>query len=491
MIHFFAVLFHRIFQARRAPQRKYAVRQFIPQGERLQSREMLAADFFDPASILQTEHEEPFVQMRLETVDLDGSLISAVSLDEEFLLQVFVQDVRAEPEGIFSAYLDVSYDQNLLSVVGPINYGPGFDFAQSGDTSTAGLIDEVGATVFSIGTGGDDLLLFSIRMRADAGGSLTLSSDPADILPIHEVTIFGGPIVVPNEKISFGTSIFEVLETTARDDVFVVGQNSTDNALDVLANDMAGTIDGSLAIVEVSPTDQGGQIVVEQGATLRYTPANDFTGVETFSYRVMDEQGNISPEAIVTVTVGQSFDSWQNPDNRFDVDGNTLVNSLDLLKTIRDLNAQGNRLLTLPPPPGEILFVDVNGDTISNPLDIVLLITEINRIAAEGESVEEGEGESAIGETFASAEIMAGMSFSPAHSPALLGQTSFSAELLDSPMKKSPGQEVLYVGDFAEQELLLVESSILEKSVDSLFYSWQQGFLELLDSPLTIDSSSF
>jgi hypothetical protein len=87
----------------------------------------------------------PRMQYKLTTTDLLGNPISTVTAGNDFLLRGTVQDLRADPQGVFAGYIDVNYDTGLGSVDGSIVHGPNYPFATSGDTTTPGLIDDVGS----------------------------------------------------------------------------------------------------------------------------------------------------------------------------------------------------------------------------------------------------------------------------------------------------------------------------------------------------------
>ncbi len=87
----------------------------------------------------------------------------------------------------------------------------------------------------------------------------------------------------------------------AVDDTFTVTEDSSDNSLDVLANDTdAPDSDETLEITAVGATDNGGTTTFNT-AVITYTPALNFSGTEVFTYTISD--GSLSDTATVTVTV--------------------------------------------------------------------------------------------------------------------------------------------------------------------------------------------
>jgi outer membrane protein OmpA-like peptidoglycan-associated protein len=90
----------------------------------------------------------------------------------------------------------------------------------------------------------------------------------------------------------------------AGDDQFTVDVDSTDNALDVLANDTDADGD-TLTISSVSQPGNG-QVSIGTGQVV-YTPAAGFTGTDSFTYTVEDGFGG-QTSATVTVTVQQPND---------------------------------------------------------------------------------------------------------------------------------------------------------------------------------------
>lgn len=79
----------------------------------------------------------------------------------------------------------------------------------------------------------------------------------------------------------------------------------TSTLIDVLSNDTDanGTLDAS-AIIVVSAAANG--VAVIENGEIKYTPNPDFSGTDTFSYTVQDNEGATSNEATVTVSVTPS-----------------------------------------------------------------------------------------------------------------------------------------------------------------------------------------
>ncbi len=112
-----------------------------------------------------------------------------------------------------------------------------------------------------------------------------------------------------------------------QDDLFTVAKNSSGHSLDVLLNDTAFPLVGwDRTITAVSATDNGGSVAVNAGATLDYSPAADFNGIESFTYTVEDAFGQ-TDTATVTVMVGMQITG----DDEFVVLENTSLNVFDVL----------------------------------------------------------------------------------------------------------------------------------------------------------------
>ena len=142
----------------------------------------------------------PQVAFTFTITDGTGGVLTDVSVGQSFLLNVFVEDVRNLPRGVFSAYLDVNWAQSdgNASVDGAFMYGPLYGSAPSGEYIAANNeIDELGAVDGIDESLHDGVeLLVSIPFLATTAGTITFTGNPADDVPPNEVTIYGQSEIV-------------------------------------------------------------------------------------------------------------------------------------------------------------------------------------------------------------------------------------------------------------------------------------------------------
>ena len=172
--------------------------------------------------------------------------------------------------------------------------------------------------------------------------------------------------------------------TTASD--WAVTQPDESVEIPILANDCGpgGGLDAS-SVVIVMPAGTGVVSVDEWTGLATYTPSAEFDGVDHFAYTVQDCNGRIAPAAQVTIV------SWQNPENRYNVDGQDGVSPADVLCVMNWLDAHpGDSSLPpipLVPPP----FYDVTGDMLITPADLLCVWNALDaqsREAFDSESIE-------------------------------------------------------------------------------------------------------
>ena len=271
------------------------------------------------------------VGFRLEITDVNGNAISSTRVGDDILLNVYVEDLRDDPSGVFSGYLDILYSANLVTANGPISYeGSVYQTGQSGDTGVPGIIDEAGATDGNTPLGGGEFFLFSVPLVAQNEGIATFDGSPADNLPLHEVTVYGVSNVVDADLIRFGSTSIDIRLEGAVSDSFAVSEDSQANAFDVLVNDVVLPTREPLTIISVTQGSDGGTVGIVDGTSLSYTPAADFFGSESFVYTIQDNQGETT-QATVNVNVIAQNDDPTVEDDAFTVIVDSADNSLDVL----------------------------------------------------------------------------------------------------------------------------------------------------------------
>jgi len=159
------------------------------------------------------DHDSVLIQARLTVTDLQGVPVDAIHVGDEFLLELTVQGLRDTGNdcsgtsiGVFAAYSRIFYDPHLVSTSGStvedVSFSSPYMNGRSAIFATPGLIDEFGAFASIQPTGGDELRLGVIRMRAHSVGNAMFNVDAADGLG-HDFLIFGEDTPIPAEQIGF------------------------------------------------------------------------------------------------------------------------------------------------------------------------------------------------------------------------------------------------------------------------------------------------
>jgi hypothetical protein len=143
--------------------------------------------------------------------------------------------------------------------------------------------------------------------------------------------------------------------------------------IDLLANDCVsgGELDPS-SVTLVNAATTGTVSLDEATGVALYTPGDDFSGTDQFAYVVQDCSGRMTRPTAVTIV------SWQNPEDRHNVDARDGVTGGDALCLINWLRANpGDPSLPevpMVPPP----FYDVTGDFMITPKDLVSVLTALD-----------------------------------------------------------------------------------------------------------------
>ncbi len=296
-------------------------------------------------NLLPGARQDDQVEFILETFDAnDNRPVDNVQVGDEFLMRVSVDDIRpfsAAREGVVSAFLDLLYSEDLVSLVPQvggafpfeISFGPLFAGAggsagfQQGDADTPGLLNEIGGlqTPGQEQTHSGPVTLFTVRMQAVQPGFASFQADPADRV-VSEVLVLDQNTVVPVNGLRLGSSQLRIEPqagtgsfTTAIDDSFPDGFDSNGDqitaggtaVLDVLDNDIISSgADLTAFGAEVQP--RFGSVSKNNAGTA--DPSDDFfvyqanlnqQGTERFTYFITDSNG-IRSTAQVSFNVGDA-----------------------------------------------------------------------------------------------------------------------------------------------------------------------------------------
>jgi outer membrane protein OmpA-like peptidoglycan-associated protein len=134
----------------------------------------------------------------------------------------------------------------------------------------------------------------------------------------------------------------------AQNDTYVLDQNSTNNSLNVLANDSDPDGD-TLVITSVGTPGHGSASIA--GNKVVYTPASGFTGSDSFSYAIADGKGGTA-SATVSITI-QAVVVNHPPvaqNDAYTVDQNSSANSLNVLANDSDPDGDTLTITTVSTP---------------------------------------------------------------------------------------------------------------------------------------------
>jgi hypothetical protein len=147
--------------------------------------------------------------------DLATPEISQIGTGEKFVAAIFVEDVQppVEADGVFSAFVDVTFPDDLVTLDGGVIHSLNYGGATNSNLATPGLIDEAGG-LGPISPFPNPAQFELFRVNVDAGsnlGTATFATDTKEA-PNREILIyraFTGD--VPVEQIGFGSNSIEIV----------------------------------------------------------------------------------------------------------------------------------------------------------------------------------------------------------------------------------------------------------------------------------------
>ncbi|MFT5455988.1 MAG: VCBS repeat-containing protein, partial [Myxococcota bacterium] len=139
------------------------------------------------------------------------------------------------------------------------------------------------------------------------------------------------------------------------------------SVLGVLANDT--DIDGDVLTATLVATTPNGSLALDLDGSFTYTSDIDFSGVDTFTYRVNDPTGP-GDTAVVTITVGDGNDAPVGTDDAFDAVEDTVLDVPPLFGVLaNDSDADGDPMTVslLASTSAGALVLDADGSFVYTP----------------------------------------------------------------------------------------------------------------------------
>lgn len=163
---------------------------------------------------------DPIVGYRVEITDTDDQPVTDLAVGDEFLVNVYADDLRTDGGGVWAAYVDVSFNEDIASPNGDVTFGDEYPEGRSPRDGvvaddTNGLLDEYGAWSGSFSFSDIERLVFSVPMVATGNGTLVFETSFAD-LERSETLVFDIPTqAVPEARIQYGSASVTIGEDTA------------------------------------------------------------------------------------------------------------------------------------------------------------------------------------------------------------------------------------------------------------------------------------
>lgn len=132
-----------------------------------------------------------------------------------------------------------------------------------------------------------------------------------------------------------------------------------------------------ISLKSISPKNRFVQNQTKVGDSIAFLPRAGWAGTHRIRYTVTD--GTHDADGIITVTVNRVTYSWQNPRNKFDVNGSGTVTAMDLNLLNNAIGRKTRIRHWYQPDPSR--YYDVNNDRKLNYADAALVEREIKRLS--------------------------------------------------------------------------------------------------------------
>ncbi|MDZ4850954.1 MAG: tandem-95 repeat protein [Pirellulaceae bacterium] len=293
-----------------------------------------------------------------------SQLVSVVMLDVRFRAKAsgqanFSTDAAEGSTRTFLLYdIDTAIPSNRV-VFGNASLAVGRNFTAVNDSfnvnedSASNSLDVLANDTITPGTS------TTITIRSvgtpNAGGSVTISNDQLSVLYTPAANYNGGEsftYVVRDNNGAEATATATIQIQPVNDapianpDSFTFIEGSTDNFLNVLSNDNDGVDDNEILTVSaVGTPSAGGTARINGGSNaILYTPRAGFTGIETLTYTLRDNNGGTAVTT-VTITVNPLIPPPTPVNDAFTVVEDAAAAEFDVL--VNDLPSQTGETLTV------------------------------------------------------------------------------------------------------------------------------------------------
>ena len=154
-----------------------------------------------------------------------------------------------------------------------------------------------------------------------------------------------------------------MIHPNAVDDLFdTVDEETTNNTLNVLANDTAGAndVNDSLTITATGGSPTGTVSIAADGKSIVYSPASGFVGQDTFTYTVRDT-GGLTDTATVTVDVQATVLPRARVDQAQSTEDTTTPSVINVLQNDRTNAGSVPTLISFAQPANGTVTLNDNG----------------------------------------------------------------------------------------------------------------------------------
>jgi Dockerin type I domain/Putative Ig domain/Cadherin domain/Bacterial Ig domain len=199
------------------------------------------------------------VRIRLRAFDSNGNAITSIDPNGIIEIRGFIQDLRANARGPFTAFTDVTFDPTRATpIAGSIVHSPTFATTPSGAFGN-GVLDEVGGLSGLSDTGSGELEFFRARFTAaGSAGAVTFTADPADNTNLHAILLFGLDDPVDVGQIDFGTVTVAVGGFGSPSGIGETAPvTNPNNPYDVNGDDQVNALDALMVINRLGATTSG------------------------------------------------------------------------------------------------------------------------------------------------------------------------------------------------------------------------------------------